>query len=419
MFTGPAYPPDARLPHLFASARDVNTAEGGDLAGILRSLSRQSILVAVATAILDTVIITMSGIFTVAPVPATAVTVLIVAADLAFAAAPRTAAVVAVAQVALRLAGAALLHGHGLPVRIGDVGFLIAGYRAGAWLSGRASLIIVPLLGAGACGSALIANGPAAHDWRLLAITAVSTGVLPWLVGRYTTARGAYIAELEQRERLRRHEQRAALDRALADEREAIARDLHDVISHHVSAIGIHAGAARLALTAGAAPDDAATRSLAAVEASSRAAMVDLRRQLDLLHGRDEAGRRQPGLADIEELAAHVRETGLDLAIHTRGSGTPLPESLDVTVYRIVQEMLTNALRHGDGRADLTVDERSDRVLICETNPVAAQPDTAHSLHRGLDGIRRRAELFGGTVDYGIDDRNRWRITVSLPLGGT
>ncbi len=418
LFTGPAYPPDARLPRLFASARDVNTAESGDLAAILRSLSRQSILVAVATAILDTVIIAMSGILTAAPVPAIAVTVLIVAADLAFAAAPRTAAVVAVAQVVLRLAGAALLHGHGLPVRIGDVGFLIAGYRAGAWLSGRASLLIVPLLGAGASVCALIADGPAAHDWRLLAITAVSTGVLPWLGGRYTTARGAYIAELEQRERLRRQEQRAALDRALADEREAIARDLHDVISHHVSAIGIHAGAARLALTAGAGADEAATRSLAAVEAGSRAAMVDLRRQLDLLHGRDEAGRRQPGLADIEELAAHVREAGLNLEVHTRGPGTPLPESLDVTVYRIVQEMLTNALRHGDGRADLTVHEHRDRVLITETNPVAAQPDTTHSLHRGLDGIRRRAELFGGTVDYRIEDENRWRITVSLPLGG-
>jgi signal transduction histidine kinase len=147
--------------------------------------------------------------------------------------------------------------------------------------------------------------------------------------------------------------------------------------------------------------------------------MVDLRRQLDLLHGRDEAGARQPGLADIEELAAHVRGTGLDLEIHTTGFRTPLPESLDVTVYRIVQEMLTNALRHGAGRAHLGMAERGDRVLITQTNPVAAHPDTAHSLHRGLDGIRRRAELFGGTVDYGIEAGNMWRITVSLPLGGT
>jgi signal transduction histidine kinase len=287
----------------------------------------------------------------------------------------------------------------------------------------------------------LITAGPHARDPRLLTIAAVSTGVLPWMVGRYTTARGAYTAELEQREHLRRQEQRAALDRALADEREAIARDLHDVISHHVSAIGIHAGAARLALAAD--PGDGhapATRSLAAVEASSRAAMVDLRRQLDLLHGRDEAGRRQPGLADIEELAAHVRTAGLKLELHTPGPDTALPESLDVTVYRIVQEMLTNALRHGNGSAHLQLDKRTDLVVITGTNPVAAQADTGSSLHRGLDGIRRRAELFTGTVEYGIipavarpgsdisgtvtpawdrlESESLWRITVSIPIGG-
>lgn len=430
-----------RIPHLFASVRDIGAAGDGDLAGVLRSLARQSILVAVATALIDTVTFALSGIFTAAPVAATVLAIPIVAADLAFAAPPATAGLVAIAQVILRLTATALLHDHELPVRIGDMGFLIAGYRAGAWLSGRASLIVVPLLGAGSVGSILINSGSHGRDWRLLAIAAVSTGVLPWMVGRYTTARGAYTAELEQRERLRRQEQRAALDRALADEREAIARDLHDVISHHVSAIGIHAGAARLALGSG---NDPATRSLAAVEASSRAAMVDLRRQLDLLHGRDEAGRRQPGLADIEELAAHVREAGLELELRTHGADTALPESLDVTVYRIVQEMLTNALRHGDGGARLQLDQRPGHVVITGTNPVAAQSDTGESLHRGLDGIRRRAELFGGTVEYGIATApppgdvvpgrhatpqvgadpprataaSQWRITVSIPIGG-
>ncbi|MGF6888095.1 signal transduction histidine kinase [Nocardia sp. GAS34] len=420
-----------RLPHLFASVHDVGSAQDRDLTAVLRSLARQSILVAVATALIDIVTFALSGIFPVAPLPAIALTVPIVGADLAFAAPPATAGFVAVAQVILRLAATALLHDHDLPVRLGDMGFLIAGYRAGAWLSGRASLIIVPLLGAGAVGSMLIAAGPHARDPRLLTIAAVSTGVLPWMVGRYTTARGAYTAELEQREHLRRHEQRAALDRALSDEREAIARDLHDVISHHVSAIGIHAGAARLALATGAAHGPA-TRSLAAIEASSRAAMVDLRRQLDLLHGRDEAGRRQPGLADIEELAAHVREAGLELELHTPGPDTALPESLDVTVYRIVQEMLTNALRHGNGSAHLQLDKRADLVVITGTNPVAAHADTGNSLHRGLDGIRRRAELFTGTVEYGIipaatpashapdriESESRWRITVSIPIGG-
>jgi len=411
---------------MFASVRDVGSAEGGDLTRVLRSLARQSILVAVATALIDTVTFMLSGMFAAAPLQAIAITVPVIAADLAFAAPPATAGLVAVAQVILRLCAAALMHRHGLSIDIGDMGFLIASYRAGAWLSGRASLIIVPLLGAGAAGSVLITAGHAARDWRLLAIAAVTAGVLPWMVGRYTTARGAYTAELEQRERLRRHEQRAALDRALADEREAIARDLHDVISHHVSAIGIHAGAARLAMAAAPGGNAPATRSLAAVESSSRAAMVDLRRQLDLLHGRDEAGRRQPGLADIEELAAHVREAGLDLELAASGADTALPESLDVTVYRIVQEMLTNALRHGAGTARLELDRRRDRVIITGTNPIAARSDTSNSLHRGLDGIRRRAELFTGTVEYGTRTGGTapagtqdWHITVSIPIGGS
>ncbi|MFF0497685.1 sensor histidine kinase [Nocardia aobensis] len=458
---------------------------GGELRAVRRSLTRQSVAVAVVAALVDAVVFALSGIFSVAPGPASAVLVAIVAVDLAFAAPPATAAVVAVVQVAIRLAVTVLLHRHGLPVRVADVGFLVAGYRAGAWLSGRASLVTVPVLVLGACGAPLIAGGAPAADWRLLLTSAISGGVVPWLVGRYTAGRGAYIAELEQRERLARQQQRTALERALTDEREAIARDLHDVISHHVSAIGIHAGAARLALHGSGAATAAATRSLSAVESESRAAMVDLRRQLDLLHGREDAA-RQPGMADIDDLVDRVRGAGLDLTVTT--SGAELPRSLDITVYRIVQELLTNALRHGGGSARLTVRNDGTGVEIEQSNPLAgeadsndsaprvppiratgpldsaatphgpdavrlpvgervtvrattpatvrfrsgrraplrergpaarpggAAPEAATGVHRGLDGIRRRAELFGGSVDHGVAD-GRWRVLVRLPGG--
>jgi signal transduction histidine kinase len=383
-----------------------------------RLLVRQSVVVAVVAAVLDTTMFATSGMVGAAPWQAAGVLTGVVAADLALAAAPRTAGAVAAAQVVLRVVSVIVLCGHGLPMRVADVGFLVAGYRAGAWLSGPASTWTVVLLTAGSAVVGRIGGAAPAHDPRLLVATAIATGVVPWLVGRYTTARGAYIADLEQRERLRRQEQRAALDRALADEREAIARDLHDVISHHVSAIGIHAGAARLALTADPSTNgrQAAAASLGAVEASSRAAMVDLRRQLDLLYGRDEAGNRQPGLADIEELVEHVRGAGLDVRVDCRGPVEPLPESLDVIVFRIVQEMLTNALRHGDGTARLRVTHDRDTVRIEESNPLGALHDSADSLHRGLDGIRRRTELFGGSVDHGVQ-AGRWRIAVSLPIG--
>ncbi|MGW5516313.1 sensor histidine kinase [Nocardia africana] len=457
---------------------------GGELRAVRRSLTRQSVAVAVVAALVDAVVFALSGIFAVAPGPASAVLVAIVAADLAFTAPPATAAVVAVVQVAIRLAVTVLLHRHGLPVRVADVGFLVAGYRAGAWLSDRASLVTVPVLVLGACGAPLIAGGAPAADWRLLLTSSISGGVVPWLVGRYTAGRGAYVAELEQRERLARQQQRTALERALADEREAIARDLHDVISRHVSAIGIHAGAARLALHGSGAATAAATRSLSAVESESRAAMVDLRRQLDLLHGREDAA-RQPGMADIDDLVDRVRGAGLDLAVST--TGAELPRSLDITVYRIVQELLTNALRHGGGSARLTVRNDGTGVEIEQSNPLAgeqdsnanapclpavratapldsaatphgpdavrfpvgeratvpatapatvrfrsgrrtplrergparpggAAPEATTGVHRGLDGIRRRAELFGGSVDHGVAD-GHWRVVVRLPGG--
>ncbi|MEU7628567.1 histidine kinase [Nocardia sp. NPDC049220] len=383
-----------------------------------RSLARQSVLVAVVAALVDTVVLGLSGVFAVAPWQTVTAMVAIVAADLALAAPPRTAAVVAVIHVLVRLLAASVMHRHGLPARFADVGFLVAGYRAGAWLNGPKAVLTALALCGGVAFAHLATDSTAAHDWRLLLASTVSAGCVPWLVGRYTAARGAYIADLEQRAQLRQQEHRVALERAVTEERAAIARDLHDGISHHVSAIGIHAGAARLAMG-----DDAkatAVRSLAAVEASSRAAMVDLRRQLDLLHGNDDEGHRQPGLAEIDGLIEHVRAAGLDVALEVRGIAVELPESLNITLYRIVQEMLTNALRHGDGaHARLEVRYLPKRVVLRTTNPLAPEPaGTEPTAPRGLAGIRRRAELFDGELDFGRDE-TQWHTTVSLPIGGS
>ncbi|WP_169811136.1 sensor histidine kinase [Nocardia amamiensis] len=382
-----------------------------------RSLARQSLVVAVVAALVDAVVLGLSGVFAVAPWQTAAAMAVVVAADLALAAPPRTAGVVAVAQVLVRLLAVGLLYRYGFPVRFADVGFLVAGYRAGAWLAGPKSALTMLVLCCGVASAHLFTDTAAAHDWRLLLASTVAAGCVPWLVGRYTAARGAYIADLEQHARLRHQEHRAALERAVTEERAAIARDLHDVISHHVSAIGIHAGAARLAL--GNAANTAAARSLAAVESSSRAAMTDLRRQLDLLHGREDEGQRQPGLADIDGLIEHVREAGLEVEVSVRGTPVDLPESLNLTMYRIVQEMLTNALRHGDGtRARLEVEYLPKRVVLRATNPLPQVPAAADtSVPRGLHGIRRRAELFDGELHYGRA-ADHWHTTVTMPIGG-
>lgn len=382
---------------------------------VTRSLARQSLLVAAVAAILDGTQMVMCGAFGVAPALAAVLTVATVVADLALAAPASTAAAVVVAQVAVKVSVAWFAHHYGLSARVFDVGYLVAGYQAGAWLSGSVAVLAVLLLAGGSLTVNLMTAVPGANRPVRMAIVVLGASVVPWLVGRYTAARGAYIAELEQRERLRRQEQRAALDRALADEREAIARDLHDVISHHVSAIGIHAGVARMALSR--TDTEAASRSVTAVESSSRAAMVDLRRQLDLLHGRDDEGQRQPGLADIEGLVERVRDAGLTVRVMVSGEPPVLPESLDVMLYRVVQELLTNALRHGRNPAELEIVYRPGYVDIRESNPVASAV-VSDDVHRGLDGIRRRVDLFDGTVDHGTDPTgNHWEIQVSVPIG--
>ncbi|MCU1643583.1 MAG: Histidine kinase [Nocardia sp.] len=396
---------------------------------VTRSLARLSLVVAAVAALVDSMQLVLCGAFGAAPVLASILFAAVVAADLALAAPPATAALAAVGQVAVKVGIAGFVNHYGLPAKMPDVGFLVVGYRAGAWLGGTTSFVTVAMLAGAAAVSNVLVGGPVSRDWRWV-LMAVAAGVVPWLVGRYTAARGAYIAELEQRERLRQQEQRAALDRALADERAAIARDLHDVISHHVSAIGIHAGVARMALSRvdPAVPDadsalsrtdaQAAARSLTAVETSSRAAMVDLRRQLDLLHGREDDGQRQPGLVDIDDLVERVRAAGLAVRVEISGEPPMLPESLDVMLYRVVQEILTNALRHGREPARLEIGYRPTRVEVRGTNPIASAALAQEGVHRGLDGIRRRAELFGGTAQFGPDRTGgRWDIVVSVPIG--
>lgn len=402
-------------PRPLGAASDADTT----LESVRRSLARQSLLalqVGVIAAAVDLAYFSISGIYAVTPVLATAAAALILGADLALAAPPSTVAVVAVVQAVTRLMACWLLYDHGRAGTFGAIGIVVAGYRAGAWLSNRASLLVVPLL-VTAVSWAPILNATVAHDHRLFPIVVVSNGIMPWLVGRFTAAGSAYVTELEQRDRRRHHEHHIAMEKALTDEREAIALDLHDVISHHVSAIGIHAGAARMAL-ASHPPDNqpAVTKSLSAVESCSRAAMVDLRRQLNLLHGNHDASDRQPGLANIDELIDSVRKAGLAVELVVPTDTAVLPQSLDVTVFRIVQELLTNALRHGDGTTRLEVHYQGDRLVIIQSNPIAPQSYSGDSLHRGLDGIRHRAELFDGTFECDSNGKRHWRAVVSLPI---
>jgi signal transduction histidine kinase len=346
--------------------------------------------------------------------------------DAALALPARHSGWVALAHAVVRFAAEGLLGGSTIGRQANDAGSLIAGYRAGAWLRGGAASMALAVLALGIGGASLFSRG---HDGGVLLVEVTKNALLPWLVGRYTTARRAHIAELEQRAENERRDAHAAVEHAVAEERSAIARDLHDVISHHVSAIGVHAGAARLGLTTATRPNGIAD-SLTAVETASRSAMVDLRRLLDLLHGDSSDVSRQPGLDNIEELLDGVRRTGLPTRLSTHGSARSLPGSLDIALYRITQEMLTNALRHGDrSTVEVELRYREASVSLTTRNGVSPAVPTPLSSHdptsdrrdsgRGLAGIRKRAAVFDGTVAYGPDPAGgTWETTVTFPLGG-
>ncbi|WP_328605089.1 histidine kinase [Amycolatopsis sp. NBC_00345] len=385
------------------------------------SLARQSLLVAVVCLVCDASLFVLRGPLGEAGWRGWAVLVAGVGVDLALAGAARHSGWVALAHAIVFLSGPLLLCPCTGYVIGNNSGLLIAGYRAGAWLRTGPAVLALAATVAGIGGSEWIGGGRGAAA-PLILISMGVTGLLPWLVGRYTTARRAYIADLERATEQRQRHEAEAVRRAVLEERETIARDLHDVISHHVSAIGVHAGAARLSLPAKStetlpAEGDAAVRqSLGAVESASRSAMADLRRLLDLLHARDdEAG--QPGLDNLDELLGTVREAGLPAHLTVHGDVREIPGSLDVALYRIAQEALTNALRHGTGPVEIELDRRRTEIVLTVTNKVSSARPDGEGAHRGLAGIRQRVTLFGGKVEYGqLPEGPRWRVRASFPL---
>lgn len=311
----------------------------------------------------------------------------------------------------------ALAHGFTGVLLLGGnyAGRLIAGYRAGAWLRGwSAPASLVALAGGMVLSRTLVGS----ENWLAICLQVGTNAILPWLVGRYTTARRAYIDEMRHRREVEARDAAAEVDKAVARERTAIARDLHDVISHHVSAIGVHAGAARMKLDS-AHTGNGVTDSLAAVEAASRSAMVDLRTMLDLLHGAADTT-SQPGLDNLEELLQNVRRSGLATRLTVLGVPHPVPGSLDIALYRITQEMLTNALRHGDGTlVEVEISYTDSSITVAARNGIGGAAAEVSGTARGLAGIRTRAAMFAGNVSHGPGEDNRcWETMVTVPIEG-
>ncbi len=280
---------------------------------------------------------------------------------------------------------------------------LVAAYSVGAHLDRRASAVGLAL------GAALVSvaiavadSGGSDYGFGLLLVTGA------WIAGVVVRARHTAEAEAVA----------SAHDRARQaadDERERIARELHDIVSHGLSAMVVQAAAAAELVDRS---PDAARKAMHEVQTTGAAAMLEMRHMLGLMRGGEAAGRRpQPALADVDELVAAEQSAGRSVHLTVRGTPRELPRGLALSVFRIVQESLTNVRKHAHGSccevtithtpADLEVEVVDDGVAA----PAPASPGF------GIIGMRERALLYGGTLEAGPrSPEGGWAVRASFPL---
>jgi signal transduction histidine kinase len=230
-----------------------------------------------------------------------------------------------------------------------------------------------------------------------------------WIAGDRTRLRRERIVELE--ERALRAEREAERERRLAaaEERARIARDLHDSAGHAINVILVQAGAARLLQEQ---DPERAREALQTVEAVARETLGEIDRLVGALREGGSADvEPPPGLAAIDGLVERHRAAGLDVSVETRGSQKALARAADQAAYRILQEALTNAARHGNGVANVDIDFGDTEIEITVTNPTAGDVDREG---HGLVGMRERAALLGGTLEAATSN-GHFRLLARLP----
>ena len=283
--------------------------------------------------------------------------------------------------------------------------------------AGRRRALVVYLGGVAGLSVSLLLQPPAvatASSW----ISTVLTVTVAWLAGENLRSRRARRRD-ELEEAHRQVAQKAdETRRVITAERLRIARDLHDVVAHSMSVIAVQAGVAHHVIEE---RPEIARDALGSIEVTAREGLVEMRRLLGLLRSEvdttDDSGMAPAeGLRDVDRLLAHFRDAGVRVEVAGLGRVGDLPPALDITAYRIVQEGLTNVLRHGGPVAYLRM-ERSPTELRLEIRDdgrasAAATPGSGH----GLTGIHERAALFGGTVHAEQQAEGGFRLTVELPI---
>ncbi|HEY1455876.1 MAG TPA: histidine kinase [Candidatus Dormibacteraeota bacterium] len=227
-------------------------------------------------------------------------------------------------------------------------------------------------------------------------IPAGATSLVAWVIGDYIRSRREFISQLVDRDQ-------AAREQAAEEERLRIARELHDVVAHNVSVMAIQAGAARIS-------GSSSQEALESIETTARDTLAELNHLLGVLRKESDAPHApQPGLGQLNVLLQSARDAGLEVSLKVKGQPRPLPAALDLSAYRIVQEAITNVLKHASAtKVEVTLVYRSEAVAVIVTDngrgsTVQAGTSTGH----GLIGMRERVELFNGVLR-----------TRTSPLGG-
>jgi len=235
--------------------------------------------------------------------------------------------------------------------------------------------------------------------------------------GTTMRSRRLYQEQLEERAAIvaREHEEAAA--RAVTDERLRIAQELHDVVAHSMGVIAVQAGVGAHVIDTD--PREA-KRSLDAISVTSRTTLAEIRRLLGVLRADGDSAEYAPapGLADLGRLVAEIGAAGLPVDVVTLGTPEPIPPGIDLTAYRIVQEALTNVLKHaGPARAEVTVGYEPDVLTLRITDDGRGPGGRTAEGGHGLLGMRERVAVYGGELDVGPRIGGGFRVTARLPLG--
>jgi signal transduction histidine kinase len=302
----------------------------------------------------------------------------------------------------------------------------LVGFSTGATAAGMAASFLLGQVSdavQGRLGFAVVLSGAAivvyndpnlaAGDFLLLpALFAIA-----WLAGFALRERVAQAQAAEERASQAERDREAAARIAVAEERARIARELHDIVAHAVSVMVLHAGAVRHNLPESLGEDKDALRG---VEQTGRSALADMRRLLGAMRrdGDDLDLAPQPGLDGLDPLLEEFRRAGLPVRLHVDGEPFPLPRTLDLSAYRIVQEGLTNTLKHAHAsHADVVVRYGAEQLQI-DVRDDGHGGATSDGLGHGLVGVRERVKIYGGEMTAGAADGGGFVLSTRLPLDG-